>query len=665
MRWLLFLFAYLYAVIGYSQKSDISVLIKDLETYKGVEKSDKLHEISLHYYESNWDSVEYYSEKQLLLSKEINYNLGEIQALTDLGNVHDIKGDFNKSKQTFQEALTVKIKDKKPYIEVYKGLANLYLFADKLDSADYFFDKAISLATKLKLENNVKKLSLNKAVVLSSKGEFEKAVTSFTNDLDYFENQKDSVSLYIIFNGIGNAYFELLDNEQSLLYHRKALLISKNSKNKNHLGSSLGNIANIYGNMKKYDSSAYYFNKCHDVFKESGYEYKALYVKTNLLNLYAISGEHDKLLSLCEELEQENLAPESRIILLYSKSIAQFEKGLTKDAEITLNSAIEIAENLDSETSVFKLYSRSVYNYLAINNMEIYDRFVKYDSILNNRFSKESKEVISNLNKKYELKEKEKQIVEQQLQNQKEKYYKFAALGGVGFLLLFGAGTFIYSIQNNKHKEIKKQQEFIEIKQNLTKLGLSNLNNQINSHDYKNTLIAALNEVQEKAPASYQHINNLLKLTESALYNDSFTDLLKNQINQIKGLVELANEQLFEKVTLNVYIDTDENKQIPRLLLKNLIENSIKHGIKGTDKDSEIAVSIFEENDFIKIKVKDNGRGFKNMNAINGKGISVYQELFSFFNSINSKNAKIEIKKVEIGALVEVEIPVDYKYIEL
>lgn len=278
------------------------------------------------------------------------------------------------------------------------------MFADKLDSADYYFDRAINLATKLKLENNIKKLSLNKAVVLSSKVEFEKAVTSFTKDLNYFENKKDSVSLYIIFNGIGNAYFELLDNDQLLFYHKKALSISKNSKNKNHLGSSLGNIANIYGNMKKYDSSAYYFNKCYDVFKDSGYEYKALYVKINLLNLYAISGEHDNLLSLCKELEQEDLAPESRIILLYSKSIALFEKGLAKDAEIALNSAIQIAENLDSETFVFKLYERSVYNYLAINNLEIHDRFVKYDSILNNRFSKESKEVISNLNKKYELK---------------------------------------------------------------------------------------------------------------------------------------------------------------------------------------------------------------------------------------------------------------------
>lgn len=172
---------------------------------------------------------------------------------------------------------------------------------------------------------------------------------------------------------------------------------------------------------------------------------------------------------------------------------------------------------------------------------------------------------------------------------------------------------------------MKKQQELIKIKQSLTKLGLSNLNNQINSHDYKNTLIAALNEVQEKAPKSYKHINNLLKLTESALYDDSFTDLLKNQINQIKGLVELANEQFFEKVTLSVYNDIDENKQIPRLLLKNLIENSIKHGIKGTNKDSEIIVSIFEENGFIKIKVKDSGRGFKNKKTIKGKGIYVYQ----------------------------------------
>lgn len=35
---------------------------------------------------------------------------------------------------------------------------------------------------------------------------------------------------------------------------------------------------------------------------------------------------------------------------------------------------------------------------------------------------------------------------------------------------------------------------------------------------------------------------------------------------------------------------------------------------------------------------------------------------FSFCNSSNTLNAKIEIKNVKIGALVEVEIPVEYKY---
>jgi LytS/YehU family sensor histidine kinase len=193
-------------------------------------------------------------------------------------------------------------------------------------------------------------------------------------------------------------------------------------------------------------------------------------------------------------------------------------------------------------------------------------------------------------------------------------------------------------------------------------LGLSNINNQINSHDFKNTLTAALTEVQEKAPQSYQHIADLLNITETALYSDSFTDSLKNQFTQIKGLVSLAQNQLFEKIELRIQNHLDEDIQIPRLLLKNLVENSIKHGIKGIQKDASIEVIAKKDDNYINIEVKDDGKGITKDEQIRGKGLTVYHELFTYFNQKNETPASLVIQNVTQGTLAKVAIPINYRY---
>ena len=120
-----------------------------------------------------------------------------------------------------------------------------------------------------------------------------------------------------------------------------------------------------------------------------------------------------------------------------------------------------------------------------------------------------------------------------------------------------------------------------------------------------------------------------------------------------------------ERSTLSILENKIQQKdlQIPRLMLKNLVENAVKHGIKGKENGGTIKIELFEKNHFIYITVDDTGRGRKQaISSDSGIGTSTYQKLFSTLNHKNKDNATFEITDKEQGTKVEVRIPKGYQY---
>ena len=191
---------------------------------------------------------------------------------------------------------------------------------------------------------------------------------------------------------------------------------------------------------------------------------------------------------------------------------------------------------------------------------------------------------------------------------------------------------------------------------------LQSLNKQLDPHEIKNLLASISPEIQEKAPESYRKMLKLFNITKASLNNNSLTESLENQAQQIDDFLSLEKSMLSENFEYSIE-NKIENKelQIPRLMLKNLVENSIKHGIKGNG--GVINVSISEKSNFINIIVDDSGKGRKHAISLDsGIGTSTYQNLFATLNQKNKENATFEIIDKEQGTKVEVKIPVDYKY---
>lgn len=593
------------------------------------------------------------------VNKDKKYDLQNLksQALMILGRISEALA-IN------QNMLSI-TKEKEKINKLYGIRANIFASAYNKDSCLWYMEKRITINYKNPKELDARNL-VNKGAYYSLFGEYEKAIESSFNSLKIlnkvdFENKYEAKATSYM--NLGRAYGYLKEYDKSLKYFLKVEDIYNEHQLLFQLFLNSVNISQAYIDLEQYENSIEYINLKLKQIKEENFDNIKGSMYHNLAQAYFKKGKN---ISALEALD----------VAIELDKVFSPNYGLMTDLSLKADilyqlkkyhKALEVYKELEEFNSInpddlIVILRGEIMTNLALKGEDsILEKFSEYIQIKDTLHSKNILDKSLELDEKYQSAQKEAKIVEQELENEKQKSYTYLALGGIGFIMLLSGGGYAYNIQKQKQKELKKQEELGRLQQNMTKLGLSNLNNQINSHDFKNTLSAALNEVQEKAPKSYQYISNLLKITESALYSDSFTDSLKNQFTQIEGLVELSKVQLFENVDLEIKNYVDESVQIPRLLLKNLVENSIKHGIKGTKKDSDIKVEINQDSQYLKIHVKDNGRGLESKLAT-GKGISVYKELFNYFNQKNESKASINIENLEQGVLAEVSIPVNYKY---
>jgi LytS/YehU family sensor histidine kinase len=264
----------------------------------------------------------------------------------------------------------------------------------------------------------------------------------------------------------------------------------------------------------------------------------------------------------------------------------------------------------------------------------------------------------------HDTKLKEAKIKTQELQLDSEKSKRIKL--GYGIVSLILLSTFLlYGIQiRQKQKELLTQNTILDMQQHLNQMELQNLNQQLNPHEFKNLLIGIVPEIQEKAPEAYRNMVKLLNLTKATISNNSLTDSLDNQLQQIESYLSL--EQNILSVPLQWQIDNQlkhTDYQIPRLLLKNLVENAVKHGIKDKPDGGEIKIQLSQDSLYNYLSVIDNGLGIQSQDkSETGIGIITYQKLFDSLNTKNKLKAELQLIPQESGAKVAVKIPLDYQY---
>jgi two-component system, sensor histidine kinase YesM len=136
---------------------------------------------------------------------------------------------------------------------------------------------------------------------------------------------------------------------------------------------------------------------------------------------------------------------------------------------------------------------------------------------------------------------------------------------------------------------------------------------QINPHFLYNTLDTINWMAIDKEDFDISNaINSLANILRYAITNSNAMVEVRQEMEWLKNYIYLQQMRL--KNTFRYEVDADPeilNCKIHKLILQPFIENAIIHGFEGLAREHILKIKLEPQNDFIRILVKDNGKGIE------------------------------------------------------
>ncbi|WP_339658514.1 sensor histidine kinase [uncultured Polaribacter sp.] len=544
-----------------------------------------------------------------------------------------------------------------------------YAQTSKLDSAYYYFKigekfdfenmhfdayenykKSYHLYTILDTKDSIAKCNLKLFDLINSQNNLEGDSKPYLDAYySYALEKKDSLMLLSATNRYAGYFWNADTIEVARKYYKKSLKITNNKKFKQYQPSVFTSLAYLYTKTKP-DSAQYYFKK-------------------------TLSSENNKKILLDTHI---NYA-------IFFQKQHKFKEALIE---------LKKAEKLNIYEYQLK-YNKIIFGKFANCYKEIgdykkaYEYYEKYNICLDSLNNTAQNIAISDLDKKYQTAEKEKENLELKAKNKeteakrlKNRNFLIASI----IILILGSIIAILSLKNSKRKRILAQQkEDLEKQKNLTLLKeqeLISINAMVDGqekerkqiaedlHDNLGSVLATLKLHFEKLK-----INCEKKLIDPEILFNKTENLIDEAYIKVRSIAHaknsgvIANEGLLvaiklmadkissaDKIKIEV-IDFGLNKRLENSLeitifriVQELITNIIKH---AEAKNATINISLYDKN--LNIIIEDDGKGFdfKKVNFKKGMGISSIKTRIKHLNG--SFKIDSTLKK---GSSIIIDIPI-------
>lgn len=347
---------------------------------------------------------------------------------------------------------------------------------------------------------------------------------------------------------------------------------------------------------------------------------------------------------------------------LFYYGINSAEKGKDKDAYFALEELDRILENthIDHQEGIHEV-EYDIYKTLGdYKNALIH--LEKYRELSDSLINEETNEKIVQLQAKYELEKREREIQEKENEKLILKRNNTYLLAGILGLALFGALVYLYIFR----KRQKEKERMNEVEQKMLSL-------QMNPHFIFNAISSIQNYLfdENDTKTAIRHLSTFSSLMRQILENnrERFIPLSEeiSFLNNYLSLQKLRFDNKFDfKINVAHSINVDETA-IPPLLTQPFVENAIEHGKIYQVKDGFLNIDIDQTNDAIQIKILDNGIGMessrietekKNM-SIKKKSLSlsITKERLQLLSKLMKKDFFYEISGINEGTLINLRVP--------
>ena len=201
------------------------------------------------------------------------------------------------------------------------------------------------------------------------------------------------------------------------------------------------------------------------------------------------------------------------------------------------------------------------------------------------------------------------------------------------------------------------------------KLRMEELRNRVSPHFVFNVLSYEIYNRQQGKEST--DIMKLVKLIRNGLEeSDNLCVPLSKELDFIDGYVELQSKGMDENFVYNMNIAGNvdiEKVLIPSMMIQIAVENAIKHGLRGLNREKRLDITIERVGNATHVMITDNGRGLNcdtPQSDGTGTGTRVIRETLEMLNSRNANKIIYDIKKNPRGngCRVEITFPDEYDY---
>ena len=545
MKKRLFVFLVILGFITNLFSTDITTTIDSLQNLLSKasekEKVDILIELTVLNLEVLPEKSIMYGNQALALANKYNLKESELNAYNLLGVANEYLGDYKTAISYYQDALQIanenKDKDGIARAMINIGIANLSL-SNFYVSLEYNL-KALDIYEELNDEVGIGNSLNNIGNVYLYLSNYDKALEYYFRSLEYKGWEEDEESYAKAMHNIALAYQQLKDFDKALDYYRKALEIMEKQQNLN--------LAICYNNLSV-------------IFKEKGNYKTALDYNSKAYRIHESIGNKEGIANTC------NLFAELYISTnRFGKAYEQVKRSLKISGELEL-------KNLTAEN-----YKTMANYYTAIGEFEQALEFhKKYSSLHNSIYTEENIKKLAELQAKYEIEKKEKEI--ELLTKDRSYHYRFKNV--LIIIIVFGVLTiiFLFFLYIEKIKEVTIRKE-TEDKYIASEEKYKSLTESLKTAVYTFSLEGKFTYVN---PAMLE----ITGYTEEELFNMNFFDivhpLFKDMVMKT-GFSRLKGEDVISNYEFKIIRKKGEERWVEVSNVKTVINGMIS--ILGTASD--------------------------------------------------------------------------------
>ncbi len=577
-------------------------------------------------------SLRYNNAKLSETAEEIFSRSGNNTALSEmlrakvflaLSSIYAKQKKLNETDSTL--ALALKHKEgftSNMWMGYYNRLGLNYFYQNKMIEATDLFTKGITLGEK---ENSkdiaLSNLYTNVGTLYNQIGDYANAIAIFKKNIEFIASTTHDInSITDNLSNIGVVYGTLLQQPDSAIaYFEKGLAVQQQNKgnDKNEQVFTLFiNIASIFSDKKKYDSARYY----------------------------------QKLaFPLLESIQD----PVARMTFILNDAVAFANvRDVSKEVNTIKGYLPDFYKDNNLEYLQNAYQSLAVVSTLRNQFSDALKYHSKLDSIANVMTSDKNKQIVNEMNIKYETAKKDLKLKEQQEDIEQKRNW---IIWLIGVLLL---GTLVTLLISYRRKlQIRKKESLLQ-------------------QQFTTQLIAQTEEERTRIARDLHDgvSQELMLLKEKVLLGEAPIQNIEAIIQEIRGISRNLHPEMLDKIGLEktlaylceqtmecneLFISwemefTHKLSKDTELQLYRIVQESLNNAIKHA-KAEAVKLTIKQTRTELHLEIKDNGKGFD----VDGELASSKSfGLHSILARCKAINGKASILSSSAGTIIKIIIPV-------